>query len=441
MTWTITLVILGASLLAIFFSTNVKSLLRQVYGPSSVSMSDTIAYNVLSFLPSILVVIINLLLTFIIRRTSSMEKHVTMTSYNTSVSLKQTIAMFLNTAIVSFIIHWGDFYSSQGLAAEMYNIMISNAVVQPIVYFLNIPYLWQRMVRFQAGRKGNRCLMTQRQAQLLFEGPELDMPQRYATLMKTYLLTVVYAPMMPFSYVFGIIAIFVQYWVDKYMLLRVHSRPVRLSHDLDEVMLQVIPIGAVLYACANWIVFADLDASFYVPGVVGVVTTSMYYIIPLKKISKILSLKKSVRVKASVNTLSESEKKYEDAAVDFVDDYDRLNPLTKDQGIQYWVNLIRKKRGYEEAANLECALHDGEGIRQLELLKNKSSAMGKGLGTFFGKAKLLPITPRGALPTINEAGVEEFRVPDAPFTSPTNPFGKLLTLGGKKATEPTNSQM
>jgi hypothetical protein len=211
------------------------------------------------------------------------------------------------------------------------------------------------------------------------------MPQRYATLMKTYLLTVVYAPMMPFSFLFGLLALCIQYWVDKYMLLRVHCRPVRLSHDLDEVMIQVIPIGAVLYACANWIFFVDLEDDFYVPGVVGVVTTIVCYLLPVKKIRKIVGLKKSVKVKASVNTLSESEKKYEDAAVDFVDDYDRLNPLTKDQGTKYWVDLIGKKRGQEEADQLEEALKGGAGASKLNSVRQQKAILGKGIAGLFSK--------------------------------------------------------
>lgn len=416
-TWLATLVVLGTSLLAIFFSSNVKSLLRKVYGPASVSIEDTIAYNVLSFLPSILVVIINLVLVFIIKVTSRMEKHSTQTSYNTSVALKQTIAMFLNTAVVSFIIHWEDFYSPKGLAAEMYNIMISNAVVQPVVYWINPAYRVQQFIRWRAVKKGDMALLSQSEAQKLFEGPELDMPQRYATLMKTYLLTVVYAPMMPFSFLFGLLALCIQYWVDKYMLLRVHARPVRLSHDLDEIMIQVIPVGAMLYACANWIFFVDFDGDFYVPGMVGVVTTIACYLLPVKKIRKIVGLKRSSKVKASVNTLSESEKKYEDAAVDFVDDYDRLNPLTKDQGNQYWVDLIYKKRGQEEAQHLEEALKDGAATKKLNFAMQKKSLLGKGIAGLFGQQTGRPVT---AVAPEND--------PDVSLEAPLDPILNLMKL-------------
>lgn len=416
-TWLATLVVLGASLLAIFFSSNVKSILRKVYGPSAVSIEDTIAYNVLSFLPSILVVIINMILVFIIKVTSKMEKHVTETSYNTSVALKQTIAMFLNTAVVSFILHWQDFYSPQGLAAEMYNIMISNAVVQPVVYWLNPAYRVQQFVRWRAVGKGDRALLSQNEAKKLFEGPELDMPQRYATLMKTYLLTVVYAPMMPLSFIFGLLALCIQYWVDKYMLLRVHARPVRLGHDLDEVMIQIIPVGAVLYACGIWIFFVDFDDDFYVPGVVAVVTTIACYLLPVKKIRKIVGLKRSSRVKASVNTLSESEKKYEDAAVDFVDDYDRLNPLTKDQGQQYWVDLIYKKRGQEEAQQLQEALKDGAATKKLNFAMQKKSLLGKRIAGLFGNPTERPGT---AVAPEND--------PDVSFEAPLDPILNPMKL-------------
>ena len=317
-------------------------------------------------------VIINMMLSRITRVFTEYEKHITNTSYNTSVAVKLTIALFLNSALVPLVVHWGDFYSRHGLAEEVDYVMLANALFYPIAYILNPHWL----VRWSCGRlelrKQQRCMLTQLEANKLLEGRHLDMPQRYASFMKTYLLTLVYAPMLPFAFLFGAIALFIQYWQDKIMLLRYMARPEILSHSLDDSMLRVIPLGAVLYAFANWIFFYNLEPASRVPGVVGIVTSVVWFVLPWKKMFKLLRFRK-IQILQDISSLSESNKTYEEAAVDFPEDYDRSNPLTTEEGNQSWLDLIRSKRGPEVADMMAEALRSGTKAKRLAMLKSKGA--------------------------------------------------------------------
>ena len=52
-----------------------------------------------------------------------------MTAYNTAVSFKLTVAMFINTAIIVLIVYRDDWYGSDALIAEVYNIILANAIL------------------------------------------------------------------------------------------------------------------------------------------------------------------------------------------------------------------------------------------------------------------------------------------------------------------------
>ena len=74
--------------------------------------------------------------------------------------------------------------------------------------------------------------MSQAEANLLFEGPEVDLADRFANVIKTCFLSFFYAPIVPVGLLLGIIAILFDAAVFNFMLLRVHSRPRAHSSEL-----------------------------------------------------------------------------------------------------------------------------------------------------------------------------------------------------------------
>jgi hypothetical protein len=75
--------------------------------------------------------------------------------------------------------------------------------------------------------------------------------------MKTFIVTLVYAPLLPAGLLVSFLGICVEYLVDKYLLLRRHSRPNRLSCDLANVMTTMIPWAVFFYSVMNF-VFNDV---------------------------------------------------------------------------------------------------------------------------------------------------------------------------------------
>jgi hypothetical protein len=87
-----------------------------------------------------------------------------------------------------------DWFVRGGLVEFVFYIMLSSAFIQPLLYILDPFYLLRLVQRKKAANNPN---LTQQTANLLFEGPALDLAQRYANMMKLFLLGVVYAPILP----------------------------------------------------------------------------------------------------------------------------------------------------------------------------------------------------------------------------------------------------
>jgi Na+-transporting NADH:ubiquinone oxidoreductase subunit NqrE len=117
------------------------------YGKDELSTSNDIPYNTvraLSLLTSIIVVIVNAILTGVVRHLSVKEKHETYTSYNLSVAFKLTIARFVNTSIVPIIVSMsnGAWFVDGGLVSIIFYIMISLAFLEIFIYLFDGTYLW-----------------------------------------------------------------------------------------------------------------------------------------------------------------------------------------------------------------------------------------------------------------------------------------------------------
>lgn len=349
MTYAATLVVLLVCAGIIYLSALSKGAIKdKKRSNANPSTGANLLFGVLIFLPSILVVFINMVLSVTIRRFSLSELHKTVTNYDSAVFFKLTISMFINTAVIPILVHWENWYEPAGLTQEIYNILIANAIIPPILVVFGPKRMMKIVQKCLETRKNEKSLLSQEEANALFEGPQVDMAQRSAVLMKTYLLTLFYAPVLPIAYPIGLIALILQYWAEKYMLLRVHSRPEVLSHELDETMLSFISLGSVLYAITNFVFFYDIMEKAIAPGVVGLVTAVAYTFLPVKKLIKLVKSSQPVSANGNNATLSESNMTYEEAIGIFVDDYDRSNPMTVAEGNRKRLEAMRK------TGQLEC---------------------------------------------------------------------------------------
>lgn len=197
----------------------------------------------ISILTSFIVVVINVTLGRVIRILSAYEKHETYSKYHLSVAVKLTTALFINTGIIPLFVNYGrkNWFDNGGLMVDIFYNTITISFISPFVYLFNPVYLVNRIRMCLEERKGESSKMTQRQANQLYEGPALDMAQRYANTMLMFCMCVFYVfplPVMPLLCFGG--ASF-QYWIEKYILLRRHKIPEQLGATMAQVFSNMIP--------------------------------------------------------------------------------------------------------------------------------------------------------------------------------------------------------
>ena len=85
--------------------------------------------RILILIPPFLVTIVNVLLTRTIKYFTSLIKFDTTTAYHSAVAIRITIALFINTAIISFIVYRNDYYGKTSLITEIMLIIFISAAI------------------------------------------------------------------------------------------------------------------------------------------------------------------------------------------------------------------------------------------------------------------------------------------------------------------------
>ena len=113
---------------------------------------------------------------------------------------------------------------------------------------------------------------------------------RYAYLMKTYLLVMMYGPVIPIAYPIAAISYFVEYWVDKYILLRRHCRPKNLGEKLNRTMSRFIPIGVFLNCLGSMIFHYEYNSETLIPTVTGFVISFVFLLTPWARVIRLIKI-------------------------------------------------------------------------------------------------------------------------------------------------------
>jgi len=261
----ITAILIGISFVVVL---SIKIYEYNVYtnsGKNHISNTENMRIKAVSFLLSASIVILNVIIGVAIRYFSRYEKPSTWTQYNISVFHKLVASTALNTVVLLILINSYDFnqgsfgekgvdihwFSKEfGLASDLYNLFLIDAFVIPFFLVFNPVYLYT-LYRRRKVRDG-KIILSQHEANLLWTNPEIDVANRSARYLRTFLVALVFAPIFPLGLFLGSMSISIQYCTDKYLLLRRYSRPKNYSKNLTLAIIQWLPF-CLLFFCVPFI--------------------------------------------------------------------------------------------------------------------------------------------------------------------------------------------
>ena len=303
-------------------------------------------------LAAVVATLINIFISKLLRVFSALEKHRSWSSCKISVMNRIVSFTFTNTIFLLIMLYSlpdNQWFVEGGLVYSVFWLQISNAFVPPLVYLVNPSYQYQKFIRYWVRRKSEAKLlqMTQREANDLFKGPEVDLADRFGNIIKTCFLSFFFAPISPIGPAIGIFALLVEAGVFNFMLVRIHCRPRAYNGKLVINAVQMFPWVILVYSVGILVFFYFLRRDVYwllyiavILASINLVASRFYYQLPWLKDRTIEKLKELTTNNAVVDSFFEN-------LPNFINDYERDNPVTSAQGLIRWKKFITTKNDRE----------------------------------------------------------------------------------------------
>jgi len=144
------------------------------------------------------------------------ESHATEGSKQTSLYVRLTASLWLQTTILTAIITpWSDRLNdgSTGLLQSIYAIFVFEIIRGPVMQVVDIPGNFNR--HFFAPRAPD-----QRRMNLCFQGTKYSLADRYKSMTNILFLTFYYSSIFPGGFLLSALALAIHYWADKFCILR-----------------------------------------------------------------------------------------------------------------------------------------------------------------------------------------------------------------------------
>ncbi|KAL4489887.1 hypothetical protein ABPG72_010786 [Tetrahymena utriculariae] len=330
----------------------------QVKGKSDAS--NIVKIQAVTYALAVLINIYNFILCVILQIINRYCKNSTRTKDNIFLSKSLSMARFINSAIVGFIIQLyvskkstqqETLFGQGGLAYDANYFMITNCILPTIAQVVNFDYYIQVILRKIEEKKGNQSVKTQEELNLIYENPQFPIEERYAQLLTTMFTTAFYCPIVPMTIIWSLICFILQYWIDKYNLIYRSSVKYNMSSELSLEMTEHLEYFLPIQ-CLSTLIFYQYanGGDFGLSSILGTVLGFLHAFLPMQEINeRFFQVKNS-----SPNTID-----YENAQKYFITDYNRENPIYKMQARQNHVLNMSIKVSDQKDSLKKCGFNLG----------------------------------------------------------------------------------
>lgn len=320
-----------------------------------------LVYN-MAFL-SLAIGVINLIIvefgTFITR----FEKYISLTKYTKSCAWRVAVVEFMNNTITIIIANWQTIYKlnlgkvDEGLDAEeselkyimwedggmadmVLTIMLCNIFTHSIIYLFYPMHFIKWFKKKLVNRYPHRY--TQIEANKIYEGLQPDMPSWYSNGFKGVATAFFFLPILPYGMILASIEMFVQYWTDKYNILRRYANPIVEGTELTVFLVRKFELIIFFFVLGQCLWDYILRGALSVYSIIMLSVIFISWLFKLAKIFQYVFIKlerrkaKDPRIKLEVSI----EKTYDVAQKDFVMEFNRSNPITHSEAIKQWLEFM-----------------------------------------------------------------------------------------------------
>ncbi len=199
-----------------------------------------------------LISFINMLLPVIMKQTVfAVEITASETEKQTSLVIKLTAVRICNAVLITFLVTEYDQMLSLSLASKISSLLVLDIVFGPTLRILDI---YNLIMRYVVAKKAR----TQAKMNTAFNGTYWLLAERYTDVTKTFFLCCFYSAIVPSGYMLAFLAVSVNYFVDKYLLLRRWRIPPMFDATISNANRYFQYLAVLAHACValyfyrNW---------------------------------------------------------------------------------------------------------------------------------------------------------------------------------------------
>ena len=151
------------------------------------------------------------------------------------------------TFLISYFIV-RNYFGNGGLIYNQFFVFIMNMIIPNVMGFINPGFYIKNFLRKRERKKEDKSLLTQAEAQILFENPPYDISKAYADLLKTIFFTCFYAAIIPMGVLLSLIGICIIYWVHKLNILQRANIPYNQGYALSLEMTEYLEFSIIIFS-------------------------------------------------------------------------------------------------------------------------------------------------------------------------------------------------
>ena len=219
------------------------------------------------------------------------------------------------------------------LTSNMLLKFLFNSFVTPIMWTINPKFIYKKLKKCIAEQK-EKINYNQKELNELYELQSMNVAAKYSYLVKTLLMSFIFAPIFPLGFGISLIGFIFGYWLEKYNFSEMYKKPEKLDKQIAEYYVIYFIIIFSAYGLGSFYFLRD---SIY-NDVWITINTSLFSIllfIPFNQCFQIDYFK-----------MKESEihkKTYDEMYLDFITDYERANPMTRIEGEMRYLDKLEEK--------------------------------------------------------------------------------------------------
>ena len=332
--YTFTLILLFFSFLTVLALSYLKEYLIKIK-----FTSDFIIKYGISLLISGSISGINELFYYIFENLTINEKQISMTNFYLSYSVKLTFFTFITSAIVPLfchIIEHGLRNNIEYLVDNMFIIFLTNSFVTPLLWTFDVIHIYKKIKIYLLEKKKEPDLyhhLTQRELNDLYQLPSMKISYKYSYVAKTFLLTLFYIPIFPFSVIISLIGFIFAYFLELFNFTHLYNRPEMINEKICLFYNEYFFFNLFVLNLGVFIFIVDVYSSDFLIIIILIIL-GIFSLFPYARIIKCNCLK--IPNKILLNTTL-----YEDEYFSFYNDYQRQNPMTKIDGLKNYITKLR----------------------------------------------------------------------------------------------------